>query len=381
MAGINKLDQDKERELAVAAFCGVANGFLRNRYDLSKSTISANILGKRSKEWNDDLVEFYRSNFPKEKDRNFAHLFLSFNTGSDYEALPSGLGSDYEVLPSELIVRGRDLNAEKVVENAIYVPGIEGVLDRTALREYVGSTTPYNNLVMSVFGTRFNNFAEGIARGVFVDSLKKHYSPEDPLALGGVFDETGTTIIDKVKEGGLAWSLYKKELVHKSLENLTERERDVLGMIFGLDGYEGPKILRETGEVFDVSAERIRQIEAKALRKLKHPSRSRNLRAVSGLATDEDVRKYMDKIRYQEERAKSDSPLNIPISNVELSVRMANCFEDDDIRYIGELVQKTEAAMLRLPNFGRKSLHEIREILAHKYGLHLGMDVDFKRPE
>src|SRR5437763_5128457 len=62
------------------------------------------------------------------------------------------------------------------------------------------------------------------------------------------------------------------------------------------------------------------------------------------------------------------------VDELELSVRSANCLKNDNIVYIGDLVQKTEAEMLRTPNFGRKSLNEIKEVLANM-GLHLGMEV------
>jgi DNA-directed RNA polymerase subunit alpha len=63
------------------------------------------------------------------------------------------------------------------------------------------------------------------------------------------------------------------------------------------------------------------------------------------------------------------------IDEIELSVRSANCLENADIKYIGELVQRTEAEMLRTKNFGRKSLNEIKEILT-EMGLSLGMKLD-----
>ena len=61
-------------------------------------------------------------------------------------------------------------------------------------------------------------------------------------------------------------------------------------------------------------------------------------------------------------------------------VRSANCLKNDNIIYIGDLVQKTEAEMLRTPNFGRKSLNEIKEVLA-SMGLRLGMDIPGWPPE
>ncbi len=68
------------------------------------------------------------------------------------------------------------------------------------------------------------------------------------------------------------------------------------------------------------------------------------------------------------------------VDELELSVRSANCLKNDNIVYIGDLVQKTEAEMLRTPNFGRKSLNEIKEVLA-QMGLHLGMEIPTWPPE
>ena len=68
------------------------------------------------------------------------------------------------------------------------------------------------------------------------------------------------------------------------------------------------------------------------------------------------------------------------INELELSVRSANCLKNDNIVYIGDLVRKTEADMLRTPNFGRKSLNEINEILK-KMNLHLGMTIAAWPPE
>jgi DNA-directed RNA polymerase subunit alpha len=95
-------------------------------------------------------------------------------------------------------------------------------------------------------------------------------------------------------------------------------------------------------------------------------------------------------INFEEPRGrKDDEPTGEPLINknllrkvdeLELSVRSANCLKNDNIVYIGDLVQKTEAEMLRTPNFGRKSLNEIKEVLANM-GLHLGMEIQNWPPE
>ncbi|MBU0799982.1 MAG: DNA-directed RNA polymerase subunit alpha [Alphaproteobacteria bacterium] len=85
-----------------------------------------------------------------------------------------------------------------------------------------------------------------------------------------------------------------------------------------------------------------------------------------------------------EKEEKEELPFNKnllrKVDELELSVRSANCLKNDNIVYIGDLIQKTEAEMLRTPNFGRKSLNEIKEVLT-SMGLHLGMQVEGWPPE
>ncbi|PPR43786.1 MAG: DNA-directed RNA polymerase subunit alpha [Alphaproteobacteria bacterium MarineAlpha6_Bin2] len=87
-----------------------------------------------------------------------------------------------------------------------------------------------------------------------------------------------------------------------------------------------------------------------------------------------------DKKAEDEMEIKFNKNLLRKVEELELSVRSANCLRNDNIIYIGDLVQKSENDMLRTPNFGRKSLNEIREILM-QMGLNLGMDVPEWPPE
>jgi DNA-directed RNA polymerase subunit alpha len=83
----------------------------------------------------------------------------------------------------------------------------------------------------------------------------------------------------------------------------------------------------------------------------------------------------------EEEEEKLNDNLFRPVSELELSVRSANCLKNANITLIGELVQKSEAEMLKTKNFGRKSLNEIKGIL-DEMGLGLGMKLDnFPDPE
>ena len=86
----------------------------------------------------------------------------------------------------------------------------------------------------------------------------------------------------------------------------------------------------------------------------------------------------------QTEEREEDLPFNKnllrKVDELELSVRSANCLKNDNIIYIGDLVLKSETDMLRTPNFGRKSLNEIKEVLS-QMGLHLGMEIPNWPPE
>jgi DNA-directed RNA polymerase subunit alpha len=77
----------------------------------------------------------------------------------------------------------------------------------------------------------------------------------------------------------------------------------------------------------------------------------------------------------EEPKLKLNENLYRRIEEIELSVRSANCLENADIKYIGELVQRSEGEMLRTKNFGRKSLNEIKDLLSDM-GLSLGMKLD-----
>jgi DNA-directed RNA polymerase subunit alpha len=94
---------------------------------------------------------------------------------------------------------------------------------------------------------------------------------------------------------------------------------------------------------------------------------------------------FDESIEPDEEQEETKSPqlnenLFRSVDDLELSVRSANCLKNANIRYIGELVAKSEAEMLKTKNFGRKSLNEIKEILS-EMGLNLGMKVDGWPPQ
>lgn len=77
----------------------------------------------------------------------------------------------------------------------------------------------------------------------------------------------------------------------------------------------------------------------------------------------------------EEQGVEIDPTLLRPVDDLELTVRSANCLKAESVYYIGDLIQKTETELLKTPNLGKKSLTEIKDVLA-QYGLSLGMTLD-----
>jgi DNA-directed RNA polymerase subunit alpha len=90
---------------------------------------------------------------------------------------------------------------------------------------------------------------------------------------------------------------------------------------------------------------------------------------------DEDLAPEPDRPREEDEKSRFNENLYRSVDELELSVRSANCLKNADINFIYQLVSKTETEMLKTKNFGRKSLNEIKEVLA-EMGLSLGMKLD-----
>jgi len=101
---------------------------------------------------------------------------------------------------------------------------------------------------------------------------------------------------------------------------------------------------------------------------------------------EEQLAVFVDFDAVVREDTKADEGINLeemlrqPIDHLDLSVRSMNCLKSDNVFYVGDLVMRNEQDMLRTPNFGRKSLTEIKEVL-HKMGLDLGMNVENWPPQ
>lgn len=382
MAIPRKLAPKQEREVALAYLCGVDTDFLSQRYDVSDATIQSNIVAKRSVEWNDPLVEFYRKTNLHQRERNSAHLYLACN--------------QKDVPQRELVRWPREEPVYQAVAADVFDPRIKKVMDRTGLEGYLFEKTGFEKLLEAV-NSRWRSGA-GIVEDLLVERLYEEYQKPENFSLDAVSRDVSRMIFHKIKYGALAITPKKAELIYEALGGLTPREQEIITLRFRLKDGGKPKTLDELAAQLEISRERARQIEVRALRKLPHPYRVKKLEFVAGLVTDEEVDAYRINIKEQEEKrqwyqrlypeieaevlqkaAQNPSLLprveelkqkykteydSRPIEELELSVRAANCLGNADIKTVGELCQRSERELLITKNFGRKSLKEIKEILA-----------------
>jgi len=96
------------------------------------------------------------------------------------------------------------------------------------------------------------------------------------------------------------------------------------------------------------------------------------------MGTPEEL--YLNSLISHFEGSVPQAVYDIEVSQLGLSVRALNCLENDQISYVGQLVQRSESEMLRTPNFGKASLSEVKNVL-NGYGLKFGMSLDYNPPK
>ena len=252
---------------------------------------------------------------------------------------------------------------------SLYVQYVH-LVEEIALDRYISTTKDANEwLVRAIFGWLD---PKNIVQPILLGKLDHAYHHGDKFSLDNVFKEVEDDIVYKIKRGGLAMSPLKVKLLYDVLETLDLREKDVLFGYFGLN--REPLTLEEIGKQYNLGRERIRQIKERALRRLRHPSRSEKTQILAGLATDEDVELYQIKLRntIKEDVAKKQFLNNLKMEDIfkthidelKLSVRSYNCLRAANLFSIGDIIKKTPEELLKHRNMGRKSIRDIQSALS-----------------
>lgn len=173
--------------------------------------------------------------------------------------------------------------------------------------------------------------------------------------------------------------------IYNALATLTEREQGVL-----ICRFQRKLTLEQTGKEYGITRERIRQIEAKALRKLRHPTRANMLKSVPYTELQAERAEYYKlqneyewlKKAFKSLTAQKAEPgvimtmvehatlLEQPIETLDLSVRSYNCLRRANKNTIGDIVEMYEHELVKVRNLGRKSYEEVTAKLK-EYGLGL----------
>ena len=285
-----KLNQELERQVALAYLCGVDTGYIKQKWNVSDATTRLNIIGKRSHEWGDPLVEFYRQTIHWYKIRKAVHLYLTFNGQS--EGFPN----------IDLIDRERDRPVYEAVDENIFAPRTRKVIEETNLERILSGpkqyTSPEEKLWIAVTGEKYNYYQQALelVAPLIYQRLREAYQQDKKLNIDAVYarvtndifelQRMGLSLIqnpkvmDYVKEIEERETQRFSEESRKVLATLTPKEEYILKMRFGIEDYGGSNTLEALGERFRVTRDRIRQIEAKALRKLRNPARAKALEAL-----------------------------------------------------------------------------------------------------
>jgi len=357
-----KLNNREERDVALSHLCGVSPEYIRNKWYVAPSTVTRTILGKRSYEWNDPLVEFYRDVAKKEnRDKNAMHLYLAFN--GEAEGLPN---VDLLGIGEPLGVGG---NVCEAVERDVFVPRIERLISQdTSLASIL---TPRgldaeDKLLISVFGGVASGGyrAEKIVKSLLYEELRNAYNSKDSR-ISPVFDNVKSSILDTLRRGFNAVENKEtkefidsksagvqslKERLKGFLSDFTHREEEIIKLRYGIGDAH---TLEEVGRKFKITRDRVRQIEEKALRRLQNPVRSKKLQGFLGNESES-----VPEVAQKDIKKRFISDLGFPIWIQDV---LARC----DIRTVEDLCNLPESHILSIKYFGESTLAKIQGALRH----------------
>lgn len=345
-----KLTEEQEKSLLVGYLCGVPLETLTRDYSVCDATIGNSILRGRSKEWNNSLVELYRAIPHTERQRNAMHLYLSL------------IGKDVENWDTVTLNRQIAKYSFEQTESGIVVPKTTEIAQQSGIETISKMVvTPSDKLIRTAVGTRK---PESYVLPVFNKHAFEAYM-DGNYSWDAIGETTLQDVASRVRRGDFSNSAYKQQVMSDVLNTLTFRERTVLEERFGLRD-EKVKSLTEVGKVFSVPPERVRQIEAIAVRKLQHPQRAWKLAQIDSLATDEEIKERIAfGPGYKERMVKRE---NIPLDEIELSIRTRNALGRMGVVSLDQVTKLKAADLLSQRNFGETCLNELNETLA-SYGI------------
>tara|TARA_Y100000310_G_scaffold317169_2_gene369738 strand:- start:1451 stop:2269 length:819 start_codon:yes stop_codon:yes gene_type:complete len=246
------LTDEEERSIALTRFCGVSLDFILDKWGISKDTLVHSIVGDRSKEWHDPLVEFYRETDFRRRSVNAAHLYLSF--------------SGEDIGGSELVDERRDVEIARLVVYHMFNGGVQDVVRDLSIERYVKPRTEIERLVDDILTNCRTSF--GFIDPLFVRVLRDQYEAGKGCKGEELFEGLREYAFDVVRSGGMDMTPRKVSAVKKAIKSLDERAQHVIRSRYDING-EGIVKLRDLGDEYGVKYQRIQTILFDALNVLR----------------------------------------------------------------------------------------------------------------
>ena len=244
-----KFSPEIERNAVLAHYCGVSPEYMVHQWGVSHST-ALNLSRIRPSEWRDPLVDFYRG---EGTFSNAAHIYLVFNNQDDLDERC-------------LIDTGRDIDVYKAVENDIVKPRLSGF---GLVSRLDAEKNSIRALICRVLRDGYDSAESHRAKLDYFNDIFGHVD----LLFGKI--NCGHQLAYREDESRAKVDLLNDAL-DRVLATITDRERKVIKLRYGIGEGEASTI-EDVGKLFRITRERVRQIEAKAFRKLQYPSRTRLL--------------------------------------------------------------------------------------------------------
>lgn len=363
-----RLNDEQERNVALSHLCLVSPDFIKRNYNVSDAT-TQNILRKRSRSWSDSLIEFYRG---QNRAGNAIHFYLAYD--GETEGLPN----------AELVSNSRNISVYENINRNVFSPRLHRIEVQMALGNIADppKDSPESRLLAVIFGSGRSRFEEEVVSPIKHQKLREVYLD---LTQGKFRGTSNDKIIDvayeRIRNGianklGEAWRVARdknvreliaqqdsqlKEKVREVLNTLTEREREIVGLRYGLS--DGKRYtIKEVGKRCMVTRERVRQIEARAIRKFQLP-KTYNILAPY---VERELIPIEPQIAEQRILANKDIPFDLiqkQVSELVLSIRTRKLLRRAGVDTIRELCNLTEQDILSVRNSGYTSLNEIKRIL------------------
>ncbi len=374
-----KLSREEEQVLTLEYLCGLETDLISNRHNISEASIRSNIVPIYSREYKNPLIEFYRTTKPDNRQKNAAHLYLSFR------------GRD--VPKKELVSQDNNITSEAYssVDRESISLRIYKIVER--MWDFFIPSNGYERLIRDVLGDA-RSLPSRITQQIFEEELFQRYLSDERLSLDNVSHLTLHKLADSIKQGGLATSPKKIKLIQEALSTLPERDRKILSLRYNLENSETGHTYRQIGGKFKVSPDGIRKLEMRAKRSLRKHNIITPLSIMNNLCNDNDIEISGYQIILEEEKLKLRGeiyqkvyeeirreiknlvlpPVNIlkrSVQEIGFGVRVSNILDFNGINTIEQLLLYTsERKLMSYRNFGLRSLNEVKEKLAG-FGLRL----------